>query len=581
MAAGVLVLCVLVVATFGRSVTFEPLIYKDGDLPSLKTRSGEADPVAFVQSTFRKQPAGKDWEPLTDVTLAVEAAIGGEHATVVHRIVQVGLHAGAVVLFYLLLMRWLGTRWLAFVGAALWAVHAQRLESVMWLSQRSDVLGAVLGLGAVYAMTGRDGCATGTHEGHRESRGHGGAMTSVFLLILAMLAEPLVGVFAAPVLVLFDKSVGFVRTWGLVIFGGAITACAIVLRGEPDAGILMPSDDPRGWKDGAVAVVWYVENFLWPMGRQMWPDLGAARALELTISWLVMVAMIAAAIWSGRRKDWRLAGLIVLVVTWGLAAVLWQWGSLHPVGDHLSYFIGLPLVAIVCLLLRRLRLPSVTIPAAVILISMGLTMWRAGYWRSSQALLRHQMEPPSRSEMPTIWLARWHVAAGDLGAAESALYEAESRNPNSGLATTELGQLFLQSGDRARAGFAFVDAMEKTLNEPTPYVELSRLRVEAGKIERGEKYLIEGLERFPASPALMRELGFFRLRQSQRYDSAEALFRAVLRRDARDGEAQLGLGLALIRQEDYSEGVEVLTRLLEAEPNRRDVAEYLQRELVR
>jgi hypothetical protein len=90
-----------------------------------------------------------NWHPLTWLSLMTDVSLFGVSAGAMH-LVNVVLHAAGALVLLAILWRLTGNLGAAFLGAAFWAVHPLRVESVAWISERKDVLSAFLGLLAVF-----------------------------------------------------------------------------------------------------------------------------------------------------------------------------------------------------------------------------------------------------------------------------------------------------------------------------------------------------------------------------------------------------------------------------------------------
>jgi hypothetical protein len=74
-----------------------------------------------------------------------------------HHLTNVIIHALNAMLLFGVLRRLTGRGGLALAAAALWAVHPLRVESVVWVAERKDVLAMCFGLLAVGAHAGGRG----------------------------------------------------------------------------------------------------------------------------------------------------------------------------------------------------------------------------------------------------------------------------------------------------------------------------------------------------------------------------------------------------------------------------------------
>lgn len=98
------------------------------------------------------------WRPLVLASYAFDWTVGGENPTWFHA-TNLGLHGLTSVLAAMALRRWTG-RWdAAIAGAALFALHPTKAESVAWISGRTDILGTLgillAGLGISLRLHGK------------------------------------------------------------------------------------------------------------------------------------------------------------------------------------------------------------------------------------------------------------------------------------------------------------------------------------------------------------------------------------------------------------------------------------------
>ncbi|HEX2860249.1 MAG TPA: glycosyltransferase family 39 protein, partial [Lacunisphaera sp.] len=79
------------------------------------------------------------WHPLTWLSHMFDWRLFGADATG-HRTVSVLWHATNAVLAFAVMRRLLGSWWIALFSAALFAWHPLRVESVVWVTERKDVM---------------------------------------------------------------------------------------------------------------------------------------------------------------------------------------------------------------------------------------------------------------------------------------------------------------------------------------------------------------------------------------------------------------------------------------------------------
>ena len=85
------------------------------------------------------EPFFSNYHPVTTLTIAFDRAVWRTWVPGFH-LTHLFFYAGGVLGIYLLFARILRRRAEAFVGAAIYAVHAVHVESVAWLASRKDVV---------------------------------------------------------------------------------------------------------------------------------------------------------------------------------------------------------------------------------------------------------------------------------------------------------------------------------------------------------------------------------------------------------------------------------------------------------
>jgi hypothetical protein len=85
------------------------------------------------------------WHPVTRLSFAGQFAMGFSSASASH-FINVLIHGFAVVVMAGVLRWWLGVGWgWAAWGALAWGLHPLRVESVVWVAERKDVLSGLFG----------------------------------------------------------------------------------------------------------------------------------------------------------------------------------------------------------------------------------------------------------------------------------------------------------------------------------------------------------------------------------------------------------------------------------------------------
>src|SRR5580658_9745169 len=141
-AAGICVLLVtLVFIVFGQTIRFGFINYDDSEYVYNNPMVLRGISLSGIGWAFTHVVSGH-WHPLTVIFLMLDAQMFGLWAGGYH-LVNVLLHAAYAVLLFLMLLEMTGALWRSGFVAAVFAIHPLRAESVVWISERKDVLSGV------------------------------------------------------------------------------------------------------------------------------------------------------------------------------------------------------------------------------------------------------------------------------------------------------------------------------------------------------------------------------------------------------------------------------------------------------
>src|SRR5436190_5412276 len=147
-------------------------------------------------------PHAADWHPLTWLSHVLDAQLFGL-APAGHHATSVLLHATTAALPFEVLAGITGTPWRSAFVAAVFALHPLRVESVAWVSERKDVLGAFYWVLTMLA-----------YAWYAQRPGLGRYLAVVVAFVLGLLSKPML-VTLPCALVLLDY-------WPLCRFGAAV-----------------------------------------------------------------------------------------------------------------------------------------------------------------------------------------------------------------------------------------------------------------------------------------------------------------------------------------------------------------------
>jgi protein O-mannosyl-transferase len=355
------------------------------------------------------------WIPVTWLTFGVDHALWGMNAFGYH-LTNVLLHAANAALFYLLTRRLLrlgltaAPAWAitlgAIVSALFFAVHPLRVESVVWITERRDVLSALFYLLTVLAYL--KACAA---DGPPRRRW---LVVSLGAYTLGLLSKSLIMSLPLVLLVLDVYPLRRARgNWRRVLveklpyLGLAVTAAVVsVLVVIAKVGLTSAAAYPPSARAAMAlySLVFYVWKTVLPLGLAPMYELPAR--VGLTSPRFMVAALVAvgvSVVLLIARRSWPAALAVWLVYGFTLAPVS---GIVHNgpqlVADRYSYLSCLGFAVLVGAAVAAVASAG-TIPrplrGGVVLVGVGwiigltiLTSEQLPVWRDTEEVWRHSLE---------------------------------------------------------------------------------------------------------------------------------------------------------------------------------------------
>ena len=344
------------------------------------------------------------WHPLTMVSLAWNVTTPLSPAPFIAT--NIALHVLNTLLVFWLAYRLSGRRaMVAALAALLFGIHPMRVESVVWIAERKDVLYACFFLAAAI-----------TYLEYLERRAPRWLLITFALFVLSVLAKSSAIAFPA-VMLLLDwwrrRPLGEPRAWleKLPFVAVAAVASLMVLDlaagrdfhgllhvvGERTAGLARPPDlSPlQRLTVPTYGHMMYLVRLFVPLDLcafYPWPNAVEARGLRFVIAPLVLIGSVALALWDARRTRVLAFGLgwyfatIVLVLRWiPVGQVI--------MGDRYSYlpYVGLCFALATGIRAAGARWPAFRVAAVgAALVFAGwlfaLTVRQVEIWHDSETL---------------------------------------------------------------------------------------------------------------------------------------------------------------------------------------------------
>ncbi len=546
-------LAALVFAAFFPALTAEFLFWDDQhtivDNPHIRTLDGAT--VRWAFSSFLQG----HYQPLTSLSLALDHAVWGLRPFGFH-LTNLLLHAANAVLVLLLLRTFLPRAGLLpiLLGAAAWALHPMRVESVVWATERRDVLSAAFLLAALLVWRRAS-------SPHRRPTAFALALglSALYLLYVCSLLSKAVGMTFPLVLLLialWERAASALDAaragagapagaWFIgalcrgalrrvlathlpptvPLFALALATGLIAIRAQRAAGALAGSD--MIGLSGRLALA--AHSALYTLVRPFWPfDLSPLYPVPLRVSWsdqrfwgalllLGLLATLGVSIcrWRPKLGLALLCGGTLQVVlafpTLGLAQ-----SSPALVADRYSYLPAIVLSFGLAAWLdwlggggyatSRARARLAPVLGASLVLSLGAASFSyAQAWHDTESLWRAALAAQPGCGYCRVELAAERIRRGDPGEAEALLREALHQRPHfHGYAL--LATILANSNRGEEAIPLLLRAATLSPGDPAPLELAARITEHAG--ETGSALELRRLlvSRFPSDARLRLDL---------------------------------------------------------------------------
>ncbi len=400
----VAVLCAIVAATVAAYASLAGAGWCNLDDPLYVTENPHVKAGLRASSLAWALTAGhaSNWHPLTWWSHMLDVELFGLDPGR-HHLVNLGLHLVDSVLVALLLARLTGRFAASAACAAVFALHPLHVESVAWVSERKDVLSALLFLLTVWAWVRWT-------ERPTQAR----YVLAMALFALGLMAKPML-VTLPCVLLLLDVwplrrlvpdaadvraalrarvveklplfvlvAVSSVVTWRVQAASGAVATLETI----PVAARLA---------NALVSLVRYLGHTVWPVSLAIpYPHPGRVELASATLALLGLAALTALAVRTFKTRPWILVGWLwyvgMLVPVIGIVQV-----GTQALADRYMYLpmIGLLIAVVFTLddLLAKPRDRAVVAAAGVALAGVltVATSRQAALWRDSVTLFSHTL----------------------------------------------------------------------------------------------------------------------------------------------------------------------------------------------
>jgi tetratricopeptide (TPR) repeat protein len=519
------------------------------------------------------------YHPLTMLSLMADHQFYGLQAGGYH-LTNVLLHTGSVILLFLVLRQMTGALWRSAFVSVVFAIHPLRAESVAWVAERKDVLGAFFFMVTL--------CAYARYVSRPDSRGRYLMVAGAFAL--ALLSKPTVVTLPFVLLLLdywplrrFEMSgpadssgyFGIPRRFimekiPLLLLAAGACAIAVVAARKfihPPVRLSMLS------RMGNMLVYYtiYLGKIFWPERLAVpypFPPNGLP-PWEITLAGMLLAGLSLLA-WRERgRRPWLLMGWLwylgMLVPMIGLTPV-----GAFPLADRYTYLAQIGICLAVTWLVGEWRLNSAALRVllAGVVGVLGLCGWKqTGYWKDSETLWTRALNCTTDNEVAHNNLGALLFAENKVDEALRHFQKAVEIAPGYEDARNNLGSALLRKGrvDEAIAQYQKALALDPKASKYQNNLILGNTLLRKGRAEEAVFHLRQALENDPDNAEVQCNLGNALL-QDGRVEEALVHYQRALALKPGQAGAHCGYGNALLRKGRVEEAIAQYQQALALKP---------------
>ena len=533
-----------------------------------------------------------NWHPLTWISHMLDCQFFGMDAGW-HHLTNLLLHALNAALLFLILQRMTRAPWRSAFVAAIFAWHPLRLESVVWIAERKDVLSTFFWMLTTAAYI----CYT---ECPRKKFGVSRRRVIFYSLALLFFA---LGLMAKPMLVTLPFVLLLLDIWPLrrlptrffrkrrrriarrlveklPFFGLSAIACIITIVAQNAAiqPFTMYSVGDRVL-NAFMSYARYIWKIFWPVNLSIfYPHSETAPAWEIIAAALMLLAFTAAAIRWYRRRPYFAVGWFWYLGTLLPVINLIQIGT-QSMADRYTYIPGIGLAIIFIFAAYEFfaaRERQLAIACAVVVAASAIsTRVQLHYWRTNAALFEHSLAGTKNNSVANFNSGVSAAKEGNYAAAISFLSEALRINPGYTDAHYNLGLAFYLSGKIEDAIREYRIVAQETPGDLQALLDLSGALSEANHLDEAETNLTELVRVRPESAEVHYELAVVLAKRNQP-DAAMAHFSEATRLDPGHVKAHLELAKIFLKQKKPHDAELHLRDALQSDSKNTEAARLLE-----
>lgn len=521
---------------------------------------------AFFQAHFFM------WHPLTSLSHLLDVTLFGFNPPSFH-LVNILLHACSAVLLFLLLLRATKARWPSLIVAVLFAWHPLRVESVVWIAERKDVLSTCFWLLTFHA-----------YVSYVQIKTKAAYWLTVGCYALGIMTKPTI-VTLPCVLLLLDvwplrrfefeiTGINWARLKPLIweklpffILCAVLSVITYKVQKEGEVLTMMETTtlvDRLG--NAAVSYLRYIGKLLWPFDLAvLYPYPGAWPSIIVLAAGTFLAGVSALAWWQRIQRPWILVGWLwflgVLVPAIGIV----QSGG-QAMADRYTYISTIGLLIILVWFCRELDgkpLWGRYVISGLLCISLAgsviLTHRQILLWSSSEVLFRHTASVTKNNAIAHFSLAYALLEQERTEEAISEFYTGLQLSPKDYKGWYQLGRAYDKKGEFEQALKAFTQCLQIKPSFTDARFLQAMSYAKTGKLKEAEATLVEFLQANPKLDNAWNNLGNIQF-LNKNYAAAESSYQKAAELSPQRGDILMNLANLYLEQQKVTEGLGYLER---------------------
>lgn len=527
------------------------------------------------------------WHPLTWISHMIDCQLFGINARS-HHITSLLLHVINAMLLFSLLRRLSSEHWTCFFIAAAFAVHPLRVESVAWIAERKDVLGALFYLLTVKA-----------YLRYVRKPNLTGYIFTILIFTLGLMAKPILITLPCVLFVMdiwplkrceiikFDSFAFEKQTYKktnithLIMEKIPFCVLSMVLVGLWRASIgeivsLEAVPFKLRFANAMVSFFAYIEKMIFPVNLApfypypktipIWQSLAAFVFLILITAVLLKIA---------RKKPYLCFGWLWYLITLIPVIGLLQEGTWPAIADRFTYLPSIGFFIMIAFfaadITRRHRhlIIVLKILTVLTLLAMMASTWiYVMHWQNDITLYGRAIKVTKNNYIMHNNFGQALVEKGFLEEGKKHFEKALFIKPDHLSTINNISIVFLKQGkfDNAIAGFDRV--MKGNIAYPEEvYCNLANAYAKKGDTERAVNYFNEAINIKPDYPIAINNLGMA-LKKQGKIDQAIIKWQKVLDIEPGFHLAHFNLGTAFAELKEFDSAIRYLQAAIKSNPSR-------------